>query len=363
MAAPNVKLESNEPPMPENGLKRGREDDVEQESKRQRTSPGKNSPTAVKIETETVKQDLSDKHDTPAHEAKSLESKPEQPNTDTTQPRRKGVVTDEKQRSKRLFGALLGNLNQPGDRTSKRRQEIEARRKAELQRQDDERVEEKQRRLEALAEHRSTVQKKVDEESVRAMDSIGRPVQELTGWNQMRIRHANTLKMANFLQTSSEPKLYYKPWELRPDEEDRIEQQLKEAEALIEKELAAFEGRPVRVIEETHKDRDVEPKEVNGHSEEALAADVQAETEPELATAQPTANAELDTVIEENPAEEINLDLPPVEVLDSQTANDEVGDIDKATAPLPEVVAASEQKQEDDDGDHVVEGDEDTVIY
>ncbi|KAK3667723.1 hypothetical protein LTR22_001538 [Elasticomyces elasticus] len=321
MAAPNVKLESNEPPMPENGLKRGREDDVEQESKRQRTSPGKNSPTAVKIETETVKQNLSDKRDTPAHEAKSLESKPEQPNTDTTQPRRKGVVTDEKQRSKRLFGALLGNLNQPGDRTSKRRQEIEARRKAELQRQDDERGEEKQRRLEGLAEHRSTVQKKVDEES-------------------MRIRHANTLKMANFLQTSSEPKLYYKPWELRPDEEDRIEQQLKEAEALIERELAAFEGRTVRVIEETHEDRDVEPKEVNGHSEEALAADVQAEAEPELATAQPTANAELDT-----------------------TANDEVGDIDKATTPLPEVVAATEQKQEDDDGDHVVEGDEDTVIY
>ncbi|KAK4962874.1 hypothetical protein LTR10_000501 [Elasticomyces elasticus] len=344
MAAPNVKLESNEPPMPENGLKRGREDDVEQESKRQRTSPGKNSPTAVKIETETVKQNLSDKRDTPAHEAKSLESKPEQPNTDTTQPRRKGVVTDEKQRSKRLFGALLGNLNQPGDRTSKRRQEIEARRKAELQRQDDERVEEKQRRLEALAEHRSTVQKKVDEES-------------------MRIRHANTLKMANFLQTSSEPKLYYKPWELRPDEEDRIEQQLKEAEALIERELAAFEGRTVRVIEETHEDRDVEPKEVNGHSEEALAADVQAEAEPELATAQPTANAELDTVIEKKPAEEINLDLPPAEVLDSQTANDEVGDIDKATTPLPEVVAATEQKQEDDDGDHVVEGAEDTVIY
>ncbi|KAK3631748.1 hypothetical protein LTR56_016704 [Elasticomyces elasticus] len=343
MAAPNVQPESNEPPMPENGLKREREDDVEQESKRQRTSPGKNSPTAVKIETETVKQDLSDKHDTPAHEAKPLELKPEQPNTDTTQSRRKGVVTDEKQRSKRLFGALLGNLNQPGDRTSKRRQEIEARRKAELQRQDDERVEEKQRRLEALAEHRTTVQKKVDEES-------------------MRTRHAYTLKMANFLQTSSEPKLYYKPWELRPDEEDRIEQQLKEAEALIERELAAFEGRPIRVIEETHEDRDAEPKEVNGHSEEALAEDVQAEAEPELATAQPTANAELDTVIEEKPAEHTDLDLPPAEVLDSQTANDEPGDTNKATPP-PEVVAATEQKQEDDDGDHVVEGDEDTVIY
>ncbi|KAK5740358.1 hypothetical protein LTR17_004621 [Elasticomyces elasticus] len=310
MAAPNVKPESNEPPMPENGLKRGREDDVEQESKRQRTSPGKNSPTAVKIETETVKQDLSDKHDTPAHEAKSLESKPEQPNTDTTQPRRKGMVTDEKQRSKRLFGALLGNLNQPGDRTSKRRQEIEARRKAELQRQDDERVEEKQRRLEALAEHRTTVQKKVDEESVRAMDTIGRRVQELTGWNQMRIRHAYTLKMANFLQTSN-----------------------------------------------------VEPKEVNGHSEEALAAGVQAEAGPEPATFKPTTTAELNTIIEEKPTEDTNLDLPPADVLDSQTANDEPGDTNKATTPPPEVVAATEQKQEDDDGDHVVEGDEDTVIY
>lgn len=73
---------------------------------------------------------------------------------------------DEKQRSKRLFGALLGNLRQPGDRNSKRRQEIESRRKAELQQQDNERLEDRQRRQEQLAEQRKITQVKVDEQNV-----------------------------------------------------------------------------------------------------------------------------------------------------------------------------------------------------
>lgn len=124
-----------------------------QESKRQRISPGKNSPT-------TARDDAND------GSPKEGATTQEQPNVDQRGARRKSSIADEKQRSKRLFGALLGSLNQPGDRTSKRRQEIESRRKAELQRQDDERVEDKLRRQEKHAERRRREQERVDEQNV-----------------------------------------------------------------------------------------------------------------------------------------------------------------------------------------------------
>jgi len=187
MASAVTKPDPDELPPVANGLKR-RQSEVEsgeQESKRQRISPGKSSPptATVKIEAEAedgVNRESLGKQDTPAHEAKPTESikpepesdePPEQPEikeekAEKEPPRRRSGVTDEKQRSKRLFGALLGNLNQPSDRTSKRRQEIEARKQAELQRQDEERNVDKLRRTEALTEHRRKVQKKVDEEHV-----------------------------------------------------------------------------------------------------------------------------------------------------------------------------------------------------
>jgi hypothetical protein len=61
----------------------------------------------------------------------------------------------------------LGSLSQKDDsRTTKRRQEIESRRKAELQRQDDEHVEDKQKRLEQLAGKRRRVKKEIEDETV-----------------------------------------------------------------------------------------------------------------------------------------------------------------------------------------------------
>jgi hypothetical protein len=141
-----------------NGVKRrlsdSAEEEKEQENKRQRVSPGKNSPTTAR--------DGDASSNRPATDAEVQEK-----TADTREVRRKSTITDEKQRSKRLFGALLGNLNQPKDRTAKRRQEIESRKQAELQRQDDERLEDKQRRQQKLAEQRKKVQVKVEEENVR----------------------------------------------------------------------------------------------------------------------------------------------------------------------------------------------------
>jgi hypothetical protein len=74
---------------------------------------------------------------------------------------------------------------------------------------------------------------------------------------QMRTRHSNMLNRANYLQTVSEPRIvsclraskwsfinamqFYKPWDLRPDEEDRIEEQIRDAQAQIDKELDEFD--------------------------------------------------------------------------------------------------------------------------
>lgn len=125
----------------------------EQESKRLRASPGQTSPAPeaapASANTESTRRQSTDKTSEPRDA------------------RRKSSVISEKDRSRRLFGGLLGSLSQKGDsRTTKRRQEIESRKKAELQQQDDENLEDKQKRLEQLVEKRRRVKKRMDEETV-----------------------------------------------------------------------------------------------------------------------------------------------------------------------------------------------------
>ena len=151
---------------PTNGLKRRQSEVSEQESKRLRASPGKTSP-----DPESARASAPRDSDAPGEEGARRES------TDKTageqlpqqgEARRKSSAVNEKDRSRRLFGGLLGSLSQKGDsRTTKRRQEIESRRKAELQRQDDEHIEDKQKRLEKLAEKRRRMKKELEAESVR----------------------------------------------------------------------------------------------------------------------------------------------------------------------------------------------------
>ena len=177
----------------------------QEESKRQRmNSPGKNSPTAAAA---AATRDNDKASDNRGHDSRDAGAQPTAADSTLREARRKSSVADEKQRSKRLFGALLGSLNQPGDRTSKRRQEIESRRKAELQRQDDLRIEDKNRRREKVAEMRRKEQAVVDERNVCAVVESGRKGLRTNVAGQMRIRHSNMLDAANFLQTVSEPRL------------------------------------------------------------------------------------------------------------------------------------------------------------
>lgn len=169
MASAVVVADDSERSPSANGLKRRASDvqdvsEQEQESKRQRMSPGKISPTA-EPSTHDDGSERSESRPGNTHEEKPPDSPVDTQHGEPTR-RKTGPTMHDKQRSKRLFGALLGNLNQPGDRASKRRQEIESRRKAELQRQDDERLEDKKQRLEKLAEKRKETQREVDEKNV-----------------------------------------------------------------------------------------------------------------------------------------------------------------------------------------------------
>lgn len=75
---------------------------------------------------------------------------------------------------------------------------------------------------------------------------------------QMKARHDNMLHLAHFLYTKTEPRLYYKPWEMGPDEEDRIGDQIAEARAAIQRELDEYQDRQE---EENRRERRRTPDE------------------------------------------------------------------------------------------------------
>lgn len=60
---------------------------------------------------------------------------------------------------------------------------------------------------------------------------------------------------AGFLRTSTEPRLYYKPWELRAEEEEIVKRQKDEVEETIRREWEAWEKRKAQ--EEENEKADV----------------------------------------------------------------------------------------------------------
>lgn len=131
----------------------------------------------------------------------------------------------ERGRERRLFGAALGALSQNSSTLAhKRRSEIEKRQQAQRKQEDEESEQRKAERMARRKEQRWQEQKRFE-------------------WATMRTRHENLRSMAHFLQTETEPRLYYKPWETTPSEDDRIQDQIAEAEDMIERELEEYEAR------------------------------------------------------------------------------------------------------------------------
>lgn len=136
--------------------------------------------------------------------------------------RRNGAV-EERKRGQRLFGAILGTLSQSSPSAGQRkRQEVEKKQLDKLKLRHEEDEERKKHKREELLVTRRKQQKVWDEEG-------------------MRLRHRNMLAMAHFLKTKTTPPLYYKPWEMRSEEDSIIQQQISDTQDIIDREVAKFE--------------------------------------------------------------------------------------------------------------------------
>ncbi|KAL8925206.1 MAG: hypothetical protein Q9172_002311 [Xanthocarpia lactea] len=231
--------------------------------------------------------------------------------------RRNSGHLEERKRGQRLFGALLGTLSQSSSSTAqKRRTDIEKKQQAKLRLQTEEHEEQKKQRLESLMAVRRKEQKKYDKQS-------------------MHIRHSNMLAQAHFLQTKAEPRLFYKPWELIPSEDARIKLQIKEAEGNMQRELAQLDP---------------------GTAEES--------TEYRTAAKSPLPGSKLDIEQPSNAAKETVFSETNGDHGQNGNTNDETTD-ENANVSHPEVQLNQQEnlKDHDDDGDEMVEADEDMVIY
>ncbi|KAI9801082.1 MAG: hypothetical protein M1833_002950 [Piccolia ochrophora] len=237
--------------------------------------------------------------------------------------RRKSGQAEERKRGQRLFGALLGTLSQSSSTTQKRRADIEKKQQAKLKVQAEEYDEKKKQDLEGLLIIRRKEQKKFDEQS-------------------MRIRHSNLLAMAHFLHTTTEPRLYYKPWEPLPGDEAKVKAQIEEAEATIEQELTDFN---------TRRQKDRERSGTTSPAPAATQNDATGDTEGKVAA---TTNGDtVGTVEETTETHEEGIDHP--------TNHEPMLDAD--TAPNTGQANPKENVEDGDGGDVVLEAAEDTVIY
>lgn len=244
--------------------------------------------------------------------------------TDRRPDRRRTGAVEERKRGQRLFGALLGTLSQSSSSAAQRRRaDIDKKQQEKLKLQAQEFDQRKQQRLEELMVIRRREQKKFDEQTTR-------------------IRHSNMLAQAHFLQTKTEPKLFYKPWELRTEEEDVIKAQIEDAEAAIEKELADFEGqRQVEPEEEQHEKNGTPEKKDEAEAQQAedMVGSEQANEPPKSPREQDNITASDDQV-------------KPTSHPDTQE-----------NGHSPKEHESKSKEHNEDHGEEVLEAEEDTVIY
>lgn len=218
--------------------------------------------------------------------------------------RRESAAQEEKQRGKRLFSGLLNTLSQSASSSqNKRRQEIEQRQVEKMQQQTAE--DDKLR-----AERRAALQKTRIEQQIVWEEQV------------MRSRHAKSLRLAQFLRTTSEPAIYYLSRRLSHRDEDIIHDQVRETKARIARELEDFKWHKEQHVRRygPRTERDATPPEQSP----APAPEVEPEAEPD---AEPPSAPE-----------------PP-------------DDVDEAKQPL------TVHNPHDDSSDMLVEGEEDMVIY
>ncbi|KAJ5894737.1 hypothetical protein N7495_006428 [Penicillium taxi] len=215
-------------------------------------------------------------------------------------PVRKVGPSDDRDRSRRLFGGLLGTLSGTSTSASqKRRADIQKRQQEKLKSQVDE----------------------FDKQRKERRNLIRRAESPFYAREAMRTRHAQLITSARFIKTYTLPSLLYKPYQLQPADRHLIQEQVKDAEDTIAREVAEFDSRypPESFLPQTLP------------SVSALTSS-------------------------SSPKTKSKNDRENMETMDT-TKPSNVQAINDANRPT------DEQAERDDDGSEVVEDNEDTVIY
>ncbi|GAT26201.1 hypothetical protein RIB2604_02007810 [Aspergillus luchuensis] len=275
-------------PSPEAGLKRRQSsiEDPDSENKRRRLS----SQTEHHDDTQSIP-----------------DRKQASPEVTERKPRRGAGRDEERKRGQRLFGALLGTLSQSSTSAAqKRRADIERRQQDKLKLQDEEYGELKKKRREELAVIRKKEQRFYEEES------------------------------------------YYKPWQLRAEDEDIIQDQIKEAEATVAREVAEFEAR-YSSHEEKNPEQQEEKMQEAEHEE----------------TQEPASVSESDAMENKSVAQASSVTMGAETTADggSEEAKAETSPANDSNVSTSMDHDRSDIHRHDDDGGEVEEDQEDTVIY
>ncbi|KAL1605141.1 hypothetical protein SLS60_004684 [Paraconiothyrium brasiliense] len=241
----------------------------------------------------------------------------------------------ERGRERRLFGAALGALSQNSATAGqKRRIEIEKRQRAQRKQEEEESEQRKQERQTKRKAQRWREHRHFEEDS-------------------LRIRHDNLLAMAHFLQTRTEPRLYYKPWETTPEEDDRIRDQIAEAHDIIRRERADFEAAQRRYADrEQDTSHDVHMVDDAEDTRSGKGYNAKTPPKPAPANGPPTNGSELSSKTSDR-----NDDL-------AQTRADALTSLEQnSTARLERMTDDTGKETVEDHGEEVVEAAEDTVMY
>ncbi len=243
-------------------------------------------------------------------------------------PRRKSSLftgAEEKKRGQRLFGGLLGTLSQTSIKPNHRkRDEIEKRQQDRLRRDVEEHEEETKRKKEEL-------------------DRTHRAEQKIWDRQSSELRHRNMRAMAGFLRTSTEPRLYYKPWELRPEEEEQIKKQKDEVVELIRRDQDQGDGQSPTPGKDA---------EANQQVKEEPSAEIGD------AVMQNGTDSNEEQVKKEPGPEHGGGEASPSRVT-GESSEDPVSQADGSLKPPTE----DKPKEDDHGGEELVEGHEDQVIY
>lgn len=171
---------------------------------------------------------------------------------------------------------------------------------------------------------------------------------------QMKARHDNMLHLANFLYTKTEPRLYYKPWEMSTEDGHRIDDQIAEARATIQREADEYKHLEE---EERRRERGATPDESTYRGQVTPSDATSQRTAltqtlpPNNEAANGTATHAQDQEMQDQHAEETR--HQPAQPLQTEPA--------MATTELEPEASADEPLKDADE--EVVEAAEDTVIY